>query len=68
MIGANYGKQMGEAKSSDNYVPITKVTFNGDFYQTIERKSEELAALSKFDTELSAFLKYLFMEGYAKYI
>lgn len=63
MIGANYGKQMGEAKSSDNYVPITKVTFNGDFYQTIERKSEELAALSKFDTDLSAFLKYLFMEA-----
>ena len=62
MIGADYGKQLGEARSSDNYVPITKVTFNGDFYQTIEGKSEELAALLKFDTELSAFLKYLFIE------
>ena len=62
MIGVDYGKQMGEARSSDNYVPITKVTFNGDFYQTIEGKSEELAALLKFDTELSAFLKYLFIE------
>ena len=62
MIGADYGKQLGEARASDNYVPITKLTFNGDFYQTIESKSEELAALLKFDTELSAFLKYLFIE------
>ena len=62
MIGADYGKQLGEARSSDNYVPITKVTFNEAFYQTIEGKSEELAALLKFDTELSAFLKYLFYD------
>ena len=62
MIGVDYGKQMGEARSSDNYVPITKVTFNGDFYQTIEDKSEKLAALLKFDKELSLFLKYLFIE------
>lgn len=62
MIGADYGKQLGKARASDNYVPITKLTFNGDFYQTIESKSEELAALLKFDTELSAFLKYLFIE------
>lgn len=62
MIGADYGKQLGEARASDNYVPITKVTFNGDFYQTIEDKSEKLAALLKFDKELSLFLKYLFIE------
>ena len=60
MIGADYGKQLGEAKSSDNYVPITKVIFDSDFYRTIEKKSEELAALLKFDMNLSCFLKYLF--------
>ena len=62
MIGADYGKQMGESRSSDNYVPITKVTFSADFYQTIEDKSKELAALLKFDKGLSSFLKYLFIE------
>lgn len=62
MIGADYGKQLGEAKPSDNYVPITKVTFDSDFYGTIEKKSEELAALFRFDKNLSSFLKYLFVE------
>ena len=62
MIGAYYGKQLGEARSSDNYVPITKITFGGDFYQTIEGKSKELAALLKFDERLSNFLEYLFVE------
>lgn len=62
MIGVDYGKQLGEARASDNYVPITKVTFDDDFYQTIEDRSEKLAALLKFDKELSSFLKYLFVE------
>lgn len=62
MIGADYGKQLGEARSSDNYVPITRITFDGDFYGTIDRRSEELAALLKFDKQLSLFLKYLFVE------
>lgn len=62
MIGADYGKQLGEAKPSDNYVPITRVTFDSDFYGTIEKKSEELAALLNFDKNLSNFLKYLFVE------
>ena len=62
MIGADYGKQLGEARASDNYVPITKITFGGDFYQTIEEKSKELIALLKFDERLSNFLEYLFLE------
>ena len=62
MIGADYGKELGEAKPSDNYVPITKIKFCGDFYLTIEEKSKNLAALLKFDKKLSAFLEYLFIE------
>lgn len=62
MIGADYGKQLGEARASDNYVPITKITFGQDFYRTIDGKSEELAGLLKFDKQLSLFLKYLFVE------
>lgn len=62
MIGADYGKQLGEARASDNYVPITKITFSSDFYQTIVEKSKELAALLKFDKQLSGFLEYLFVE------
>ena len=62
MIGVDYGKQLGEARASDNYVPITKITFGGDFYQTIEEKSKELAALLKSDEQLSDFLEYLFVE------
>lgn len=63
MIGADYGKQLGEAKASDNYVPITKITFDGNFfYQTIEEKSKEIASLLKFDKQLSGFLEYLFVE------
>lgn len=62
MIGADYGKQLGEARAIDNYVPITRITFDGDFYRTIDGKSEELAALLKFDKQLSLFLKYLFVE------
>ena len=62
MIGADYGKELGEARPSDNYVPITKINFCGDFYLTIEEKSKNLAALLKFDKKLSAFLEYLFIE------
>ena len=53
---------MGEAQPSDDYVPITRVTFDGDFYGTIEEKGKSLAALLKFDMNLSRFLKYLFVE------
>ena len=62
MIGADCGKHVGEARPSDNYVPITRITFDDDFYRTIEGKSRDLAALLKFDEKLSLFLKYLFIE------
>lgn len=66
MFGANYGNRMGEAESNCQHVPIEKVTFDVDIYQNyrmIEEKSEKLVALLKFDTALSAFLKYLFIEA-----
>ena len=45
MIGADYGKEIGEATSTDNYVPITKVKFDGNFYSTIDNTSKQLAVL-----------------------
>ena len=62
MFGADYGKEIGEATPTDNYVPITKVKFAGDFYSTIDNTSKQLAALLKFDKKLSQFIEYLFTE------
>ncbi len=63
MIGADYGKKLGEAHANDNYIPITKIEFDSNFYREIERKSEDIAALLKFDRQLSSFLKYFFIEA-----
>lgn len=65
MIGAQHGKRLGEAKASDNYVPITRIDFGDDphvTYKAIVDKSKELAALLKFDSQLSECLVYLFKE------
>lgn len=65
MIGAQYGKRLGEAKASDNYVPITRIDFGDDphaTYEAIVGRSKELATLLKFDTQLSECLTYLFKE------
>ena len=43
-------------------IPRTRVRFAGDFYDTIEQKSRDLAALLKFDAGLSKFVTYLFVE------
>lgn len=63
MIGMDYGNKVGEANSTSNYVPITKITFDYNFYNTIENKSRELANLLKFDKDLSKFLAYSFIEA-----
>lgn len=63
MFGAHYGKEIGEAISTDNYVPITKVKFDKNFYITIDKTSKQLAALLKFDKKLSRFIEYLFTEA-----
>ena len=42
MIGADYGKQLGEARASDNYVPITKTTFGGVFIRQSKKKAKSL--------------------------
>jgi len=62
LIGADFGKKVGEAKPSNNYVPITEITFNDRFYDEVETHAGELAALLKFDKNLSGFLKYAFIE------
>lgn len=62
MIGANVGKAVGEAQASSNYVPIKEIKFNADFYNTIETRAHELAALLSFDKSLEEFASYMFVE------
>ena len=62
MIGARYGKELGYAKPSDNYVPISKIQFEDDFYSHIEKKGRDLSALLKFDAGLQSCLQYVFIE------
>lgn len=62
MIGADYGKALGEAQPSRNYVPIRKIEFSGDFYQTIDKNAYDLAGLLYFDKDLQGFLQFIFIE------
>lgn len=62
MIGAKVGKEVGEAESSNSYVPIKEIKFNCDFYNTIEIRAQELATLLNFDESLEEFVSYLFVE------
>ena len=62
MIGANYGKELGKAHPNNNYVPITPIPFEGDFYKNIEQQGKNLAQLLQFDKELQSFLTYIFVE------
>jgi len=64
-IGANLGKEIGEAKANNNYMPITKINFDemqDGFYNSIEEKAQQLSALLNFDSDLSGFSKYIFIE------
>lgn len=62
MIGANFGKELGEAIPNSNYVPITEIQLDHTFYQTVERTSKNLAKLLNFDKDLETFLTYIFIE------
>lgn len=62
MLGVNFGKSVGEARPTQNFVPITKIHFSGDFYSDIEEKAKNLARLLNFDPSLEAFLIYAFVE------
>lgn len=62
MIGIDIGKKIGQARASTNYVPIQKIDFDSCFYTAIENKAKQLAELLKFDSNLSSFLEYAFVE------
>lgn len=65
MIGAEYGKKLGEAIPNTNYVPITKIEFDkmeNGFYNCIEDKSKQMARLLYYDNDMCEFLKYAFIE------
>lgn len=62
MIGANVGKAVGEARASLSYVPIKKIDLGEDFYDSIDLRANELAALLSFDKSLETFISYVFVE------
>ena len=62
MVGVSYGKKVGEACPNTNYVPITKLNFNGNFYQEIEGYAKTLANTLSFDLNLHNFSSYVFVE------
>lgn len=61
--GIKYGKELGEARASSNYVPITAINLKGfNFYDAIEDVSKKLARTLQFDSSLQDFLTYIFIE------
>lgn len=62
MVGAEYGKKIGDAKPNSNYVPIRKVHLGASFYSEIEDYACDLARLLHFDKNLEEFIKYAFIE------
>lgn len=62
MVGVSYGKKVGESFPNTNYVPITKLKFNKDFYQDIERYAKTLSNTLSFDPNLHKFSTYVFVE------
>ncbi len=62
MIGADFGKEIGEAKSSSNYIPITELNLKGYFYNYIDKLSDDFANLLNFDNKLGKFISYAFVE------
>lgn len=61
--GIPYGKEVGEARASTNYVPITEISlYGGDFYRSIDDKADKLAATLQFDIGLRKMLAYIFVE------
>ena len=62
MIGVNFGRKIGEAQPSGNYVPITTIPLIHINYEDIDENARKLATLLSFDLELSNFLVYAFTE------
>lgn len=62
LFNINYGKRIGEANSNSNYVPIRKIVFEKDFYETIDEKAQELSRLYDFDLDLRKLLEYALVE------
>lgn len=62
LINVKFGKKLGEAIANNNYVPITKIKLDGDFYDNIEEQASKLSNLLYFDSDLKEFLKYSFTE------
>lgn len=62
MIGVPYGKKVGEARPNENYVPITKLTFEKNFYDSIESYAQTLANTLSFNPDLHVFASYIFVE------
>ena len=61
--GIPFGKEVGEAKASSNYVPVTEINLYGeDFYRSIDDRAEQLADTLQFDEGLQQLLKYIFVE------
>lgn len=62
MIGADFGKRIGEARSTANCVPIREIVFDYNFYNDIECRAKELAKLLGFDKNLEEFISYILIE------
>ncbi len=62
LINVDFGKKLGEAVANNNYVPITKIKLDGDFYNNIEEQANKLSNLLNFDNDLQEFLKFSFTE------
>ena len=61
--GIKYGKELGEARASSNYVPISAINLKGyDFYDAIVDMAQKLARTLQFDRSLQDFLTYIFTE------
>lgn len=57
------GKKMGEARANNKYVPITLIDLDKqNFYNEIEYKASQLSSVLKFDSNLSSFMEYIFIE------
>lgn len=61
-FGAEYGNPLGRAHANKNYVPLTPLEFDFDFYSSIEKYANKLALTLSFDSNLYAFSKYIFIE------
>lgn len=60
--GFQIGREVGEAKPNSNYMPITEIPLENNFYQVIDQRANQLAATLQFDKSLEKMLSYFFVE------